>query len=474
MAHQHEQAHLVRRQRDVVTEIVEVTKTAGNDDAKPTSSKGISLPPPLTRNHNDDDETTTTADEPKPTTKPTTTTRRPASTQDADDESTAEVTETVKTSRKVASTLMVETKSPTPSPASTAVGLASVTASITATASSSSTSAVGAEEGGMSTGAKAGVALGILLLICAILTGILLFYRRKKKQMAAANAQNEKTEMYNAPAPPLPQIMATGPPAASIRTLSTAPRLSLRPVTQFDPAFKEQRKSGANLLGVAGSGGAVARSQNLSPSASTERPTSAWERRGASNASTANPFNDPETQSGPPSANPFANKAAVDAQQASIPDSPPNASPMALAMHSTQPSADFANPAAAIAAADSHAVALAGAVSSIPAPTSELPPAPVVAANAGNLPLSPAWTEDFPVSPGPAPTGPPPVAGAVAGSRPQSPVAAPGLNNVYRVQLDFKPSMQDELDLHAGQIVRMLHAYDDGWVRLPPTFNLVP
>jgi hypothetical protein len=24
--------------------------------------------------------------------------------------------------------------------------------------------------------------------------------------------------------------------------------------------------------------------------------------------------------------------------------------------------------------------------------------------------------------------------------------------------------MQDELDLHAGQLVRMLHEYDDGWV----------
>jgi len=38
---------------------------------------------------------------------------------------------------------------------------------------------------------------------------------------------------------------------------------------------------------------------------------------------------------------------------------------------------------------------------------------------------------------------------------------APG--NVHRVQLDFKPSMDDELSLKAGQLVRMLHEYDDGW-----------
>ena len=38
-------------------------------------------------------------------------------------------------------------------------------------------------------------------------------------------------------------------------------------------------------------------------------------------------------------------------------------------------------------------------------------------------------------------------------------------NNVHRIQLDFKPSMEDELELRAGQLVRLLHEYDDGWVR---------
>ena len=36
--------------------------------------------------------------------------------------------------------------------------------------------------------------------------------------------------------------------------------------------------------------------------------------------------------------------------------------------------------------------------------------------------------------------------------------------NVHRIQLDFKPSMEDELQLKAGQLVRLLHEYDDGWV----------
>jgi hypothetical protein len=27
--------------------------------------------------------------------------------------------------------------------------------------------------------------------------------------------------------------------------------------------------------------------------------------------------------------------------------------------------------------------------------------------------------------------------------------------------------MEDELDIRAGQLVRMLHGYDDGWVSFP-------
>jgi hypothetical protein len=36
--------------------------------------------------------------------------------------------------------------------------------------------------------------------------------------------------------------------------------------------------------------------------------------------------------------------------------------------------------------------------------------------------------------------------------------------NVHRVQMDFTPSMEDELSLQAGNLVRLLHEYDDGWV----------
>jgi hypothetical protein len=50
---------------------------------------------------------------------------------------------------------------------------------------------------------------------------------------------------------------------------------------------------------------------------------------------------------------------------------------------------------------------------------------------------------------------------AAAASKRNSP--PPG-DNVYRVQLDFLPSMEDELGIRAGQLVRLVHEYDDGWV----------
>ncbi|RQM07839.1 hypothetical protein DH86_00000723 [Scytalidium sp. 3C] len=39
----------------------------------------------------------------------------------------------------------------------------------------------------------------------------------------------------------------------------------------------------------------------------------------------------------------------------------------------------------------------------------------------------------------------------------------PANSAVHRVQLDFKPSLEDELELQAGQLIRLLHEYDDGW-----------
>jgi hypothetical protein len=459
MAHHHGQAHLVRRQRNrddddehvetvVSVRIVTAQNTYTGKVVWVTQEPPKTLIAPAERPR----QSTTTEGNTQQTNKPLSSSKKasavPSSSQNVDDHDH----QTFATGGSQ-TTLMVATKAPTPSAPLAIAGLASASATISATASAD------AAAGGMSGGAKAGLALGILVGIGALLVGILLVYRRKKNQLASTK-DNEKTDLYQAPAPPphqapvaLAPVPQLAPSIRTERTMSTAPQLSLRPVTQFDPAFENSKNAG-NLLGVAGAAPPTPSKERDLP----DRPRSAWERPGAANVPvTENPFNDPQ-QSGPTSANPFGNNAAVDTTQAKIPDSPPNASPL----HSTHPSNDFANPATAIASSDIDPVAAATAMASVPPPTQNLPAPPTINAAADTVPPSPAWTEDFPASPGPAPTGPPPVAGAIVGAASNGP-ASP-VNNVHRVQLDFKPSMQDELGLNAGQLVRMLHEYDDGWV----------
>lgn len=447
MAHHHfhrlEPAHIVRRQRfhqddsgNAATTIIQVQTEVDNDNTPPqrTLIAPAVRPRPSTLSNQDSH-----TDAP-PTSKhaaPTSVSKKPSSSQASDARAIPSSTQP--------STFVVATQGPMSSAAATtATGLTSATVSVSATASA----AAAAAEGGMSGGAKAGLALGILLVFGAILAGILLIYRRKKKQQeAAAHAENEKIDLGRAPSsmPPAQPETTAAPLASGLRanrTVSTAPRLSLRPVTQFDPAFNEQRQSKGNLLSVAAAGGATNQSQNRGQS--EQSPTSAWERPGAANSPVANPFNDPEARSGPPAANPFGNSAAVDQNHAGIPDSPPDNSPL----HSAQVSNDFANQGPGI---------VATGVSNGPPSSKSERPEPLKTVNNANIPGSPAWVDSLPASPGPAPTGALPV----AGGRAQSP--APGPDNVHRVQLDFKASLHDELNLQAGQLVRMLHEYDDGW-----------
>ena len=237
---------------------------------------------------------------------------------------------------------------------------------------------IGGKEDGMSGGAKAGLAFGIIAII-AIFAGLIFFcWRRKKSQKDEAKEQiiDEKHgSFFDRGLSPVPDQRGS---LASTRTASTAPRLSLRPVTQFLPNIMENRKSAGNALNAP---------------AMSEKPKSGWER------GPQNPFDD----------------AAVLNEKTARPDSPPS------------------NP---FDEGDGTAVAAAGR---------------------GNHSQKSSWEGSDPPTPKSAKFG---TAAAV-------PVGGPGPkgpNNVHRVQLEFKPSMDDELELVSGQLVRMLHEYDDGWV----------
>jgi len=92
-------------------------------------------------------------------------------------------------------------------------------------------------------------------------------------------------------------------------------------------------------------------------------------------------------------------------------------------------------------------------------PPVELQGSPVPSPTAANFNISSPATPNAEVGTASAV----PVA-ALAGAAPGAVIADPPGSTVHRVQLEFKPSMDDELELKVGQIVRVLHEYDDGWV----------
>jgi cbb3-type cytochrome oxidase subunit 3 len=280
----------------------------------------------------------------------------------------------------------------------------------------------------MSGGGKAGLAIGLLLLIGALLGLAFFIYRRRKSQTNEeyAKADDEKSAYAGG--------LARSQSSVSTKTTATAPRLSLRPVTEFHPELASRAAAAGGAAGGAAAGAAVARNQQ----------------------------NDP--------ANPFGNHAAVQPSQkdldekVGLPIQTNAENPFAdntgglAPINGTVPLADTPAPlrirtpspettaAAGAGAAAAGVGALAGAKmaerSNAPKPLKLTPNRPITPAG-----HSPAVSEfsQTPMSPGAMANGPPP-------------------SNVHRIQLDFKPSMDDELGLRAGQLVRLLHEYDDGWV----------
>ncbi len=277
----------------------------------------------------------------------------------------------------------------------------------------------------MTPGAKAGLAIGIILAIGAIASILIFCIRQRRQKAQMQRLEDEKSEVDNDPF-----FGNRAPSTRTARTASTAPRLSLRPVTQFLPGFGDNRSnSRANNI-YSNDATATVPMQSQPPSS-----RSAWER----------PMNGDNQNR----ANPFGNHAeTIDVVNANGPS----------VIHGTGPGAEkiIAGAAAGDAAGDAAgpAVGLTRGASKRgfgPKPldfTKTLP---------GVGPPSPAGTEfSMTEAPGtPIPTG---GAAAIAAA------GGPPNSAVHRVQLDFKPSMDDELELRAGQLIRLLHEYDDGWV----------
>lgn len=409
------------------------------------------------------DSDTTTAAAAEPTTsaeQADATSNAKATTSESDDTSLPEsVVPTATADLGSESTLAVATKTSSTSSESTAIGTGATVSAAIAAASSSSTAAStssSSSEDGSSSGAKAGIAFGVLggLLVFGLLAWFLFNKRRKQMEQQQANDNEKINRDMRAAAIPnrRSSVMTT-------RTTATAPRLSLRPVTQFMPNFGERRSSRGAAMALA-----------IAPSSSNNNPSA---RRPVGNGQ----YDRPATSQSSHQENPFGNNAerldAVSERSVSVvgldvhPNNPFDAPENVMAQTTNYHPDSSINSAAAAGAGVIAGAAVGTALTRKQSTRQNAPQAldfttanqPLTAFGPVPVPASPAGTEfsmtevDPGQSPGPSSSA---AAIAAAGGPPQS--------TVHRVQLDFKPSMDDEIGLKAGQLVRLLHAYDDGWV----------
>lgn len=277
---------------------------------------------------------------------------------------------------------------------------------------------------GTSAGAKAGIALGVLGGLFLIGMIVFLIFNRRKKQAQREKIDDEK--MHGAPAP-----MAGADHLQAMPT--SAPRISLRPVTQFLPNWNLNDKRTSK-------GAAMA----LGPTSAAQRgpETNAWDRPGTSQSNHPN--------------NPFGNSAErVDADERGF-NGPNGQAP--------RPQDPFTANGPTMAAVAAAGAAAAGGAATLTRKTSMRKNGDravdlTLPSTLGAVPPSPAGTE-FSQSSVPAGSVSPPSHGAAAIAA----AGGPATSTVHRVQLDFKPTLDDEMELKAGDLVRLLHEYDDGWV----------
>ncbi|KAI9666461.1 MAG: hypothetical protein M1821_004397 [Bathelium mastoideum] len=289
------------------------------------------------------------------------------------------------------------------------------------TGPTASSSPSNSNDSGMSGGAKAGLALGIIILIALIAGGAFFLYRRKKREDEAIQRLHDDEKM----AEPAAVIPVREPSVRSTRTPTNAPRLSLRPLTQFSPNL-----GGGNRVSV---GNKLELTSN--PNTAAQQPRSMWERPGERSDAVdgSNPFGDHAASATAPVAGAAVAGAAAGAVAAKKSGDRRRSSgvvPKPLSIKSNNSQTSLAS----------------SGVSSVQsgAPSS---------ANISEFHLGTASTASTAIPASVATAAVPPSLSAPSGPP----------SNVHRVQMEFKPSMEDELELRPGQLIRILHEYDDGW-----------
>ncbi|OBT49967.1 hypothetical protein VE04_09887, partial [Pseudogymnoascus sp. 24MN13] len=267
---------------------------------------------------------------------------------------------------------------------------------------------------GMPVGAKAGLAIGIIVVIAAILSLIFFCFRQRKKAEQRERLGDEKF---------------TNPTMAGLKRLSTAPRLDVRPTTAF---FMPNRASQMQNPNAANGNGIQMTSQN----------------RGMEQ-NRANPFGnhaesiDPVNAAGPSVVNGVSAAGVVVAGATPVRSTSRGAQNKYNGNKSAQsPFSDAARTDGNRAMNTSQQMHNTGVM---PQPLAG------VIEESGRGRVSPTSAAAAVVRPGAVTTS-----GAASNT------------NLYRVHLDFTPSMPDELRVRAGEIVKLLKEFDDGWKTAHP------
>lgn len=338
---------------------------------------------------------------------------------------------------------------------------------IDAASASSTPSSVSAASSGTSAGAKAGIAIGVLGGVFVI--GLLVFFlvSRRRKQAQAEQLMDDNEKVQPAPPPPvqpraITPVIAVSPPVSPplspamspepfddmpVRTNPNAPRISLRPVTQFLPNWSLEKQAAA--AGAAAGGGAVGVAVTGD---AADRPNTSQSDH------PANPFGQQAERVPSPVHDDASARAPYTPSEMSVSDS----ASIPEIPHAEEAVAATAVAASAIAAGAAGAVAGASTLARKQSMRNRNPNNVDLTVNTlDTVPPSPAGTE-FSMST--------PVTGSAPAPQSSQSAAAiaaaggPANSTVHRVQLDFKPTLDDEVELKAGDLIRLLHEYDDGWV----------
>lgn len=305
--------------------------------------------------------------------------------------------------------------------------------------SPSTTSA--ADSGALSGGAKAGIAIGVIVGVGLIAGLVFLLLRKRKQNQELKEAEDEKEFGNHGPLPP-----PASPPMSEPRTPAEPPQLNVRPITQFAP------------FGVGTFGDLTTKDTEDAPAGSTA--TAPGNRSPPhtplSNTSNGNPFGDP--------VNPFDNRtepsspagapSSVSPSVASVPEGP----------GPTLPVSDSEGTIAETAAAGAAGAVVGATATHNSKPSEKNLSTTSEFGTVKSEPQTPtAPNPDRALTPEDNSSGVPAAAPVVAPVGAASPSPGPAPLNVHRVQMDFNHSMEDELTLRVGQLVRLIHEFDDGW-----------